>query len=76
MMLVGVVIPRSGDAGYLILDNQQCTDSEIQNHPASRNQYPGSINTANGFYHDGLHPTQHFMQLWGYHTRWVSAKRW
>jgi len=39
-----------------MLDNQQCTDSEIQNHPASRNQYPGSINTANGFHHKGLHP--------------------
>jgi hypothetical protein len=52
-MLVGAVIPRSGDAGYLMLDIQECTWNEIQKHPGSRNQYPGSVNTCNGFHRNG-----------------------
>jgi len=32
------------DDRYLMLDIQEYTGSEIQTHPVSRNQYPGSIN--------------------------------
>jgi hypothetical protein len=41
------------DAGYLMLDIQECTWNEIQKHPVSRNQYPGSVNTRNSFHHNG-----------------------
>jgi hypothetical protein len=37
------------DAGYLMLDIQECTHGELQKHPVSRNQVPGSVNTINGF---------------------------
>ena len=41
------------DAGYLMLDIQECTNSEIEKHPVSRNQYPGSVNIGNGFHRNG-----------------------
>jgi hypothetical protein len=50
------------DAGYLMLDIEECTGSEIQKHPVSRNQYPGSRNIANDFNHKGLNLRKHFMQ--------------
>jgi hypothetical protein len=37
------------DAGYLMLDNYQYTNGELQKHPVSRNQNPGSVKTGNGF---------------------------
>jgi hypothetical protein len=43
------------DAGYLMLDIPECTNGEIQKHPVSRNQYPGSVNTGNGFRPNGLY---------------------
>jgi hypothetical protein len=42
------------DAGYLMLDIQECTNGELQKHPVSRNQYPGSVNTGKGFRPNGL----------------------
>jgi len=42
------------DAGNQMLDIQECNNSEIQKHPISRNQYPGSVNTGNGFRRNGL----------------------
>jgi len=35
-------------------DMQECSDGEIQKHPVSRNQYPVSVNTGNGFRCYGL----------------------
>jgi len=76
-MLVGAVIPRSGDARYLMLDIQDCTANEIQKHPVSSlpgrsseraktgNQYPGSIHNSNGFRLNSLSQMQYFMQLSG-----------
>jgi len=46
-----------------MLDIQECTGNEIQNHPVSRNQYPGSVNTRNGFHRDNQVLIQYFMQL-------------
>jgi hypothetical protein len=43
------------DAGYLMLDIQECANSEIEKHPVSRNQNPGSINTGNCFRRNGLY---------------------
>ena len=43
------------DAGSWMLDIQECTNGEIEKHPVSRNQYPGSVNTGNGFYRNGLY---------------------
>jgi len=43
------------DAGYLMLDIQECTNSEIEKHPVSRNQDPGSVNIGNGFRLNGLY---------------------
>jgi hypothetical protein len=43
------------DAGYLMLDIQELTNGEIQKQPVSRNQYPGSVNTGNGFRRNGLY---------------------
>jgi hypothetical protein len=43
------------DAGYLMLDIQECTNSVIEKHPVSRNQDPGSVNTGNGFRLNGLY---------------------
>jgi hypothetical protein len=37
------------DAGYLMLDIQECTNSDIEKQPVSSNQDPGSVNTGNGF---------------------------
>jgi hypothetical protein len=63
------------DARYLMLDIQEGTENEIQNHPVSSlpgrsseraktgNQYPGSINIATGFRRNNLSPMQYFMQL-------------
>jgi hypothetical protein len=50
-------------ARYLILDIQEGTENEIQDHPVSRNQYPGSIDIAKGFRRNNLSPMQYFMQL-------------
>jgi hypothetical protein len=41
------------DAGYLMLDILKFADSEIQQHPVSRNQYPGSRHVANAFHCNG-----------------------
>jgi hypothetical protein len=43
------------DAGYLMLDIQVFTISEIEKQPASGNQDPGSANTGNGFRRNGLY---------------------
>jgi hypothetical protein len=53
------------DARYLMLDIYECTRNEIQKHPVSRNQYPGSRDIANDFHHNDLNPAKHFMQLKG-----------
>jgi hypothetical protein len=65
------------DARYLMLDIQECTWKAIQKHPVSSlpdrsservktgNQYPGSINIANGFRLNSLSPIQYIMQLSG-----------
>jgi hypothetical protein len=42
------------DAGYLTLAIQECTHGELQNHPASRNQYPGSVKAGDGFFCSSL----------------------
>jgi hypothetical protein len=51
------------DAGYLMLDIQECSNSEIEKQPVSSNQYPGSVNTDNDFHRNGLYIVQYFMQL-------------
>ncbi len=51
------------DAGYLMLDIQECTNSDIEKQPVSSNQDPGSVNTGNGFRRNGLYIVQYFMQL-------------
>ena len=43
------------DAGYLMLDIQECTNSDIEKQPVSSNQDPGSVNTGNGFRRNGLY---------------------
>ena len=50
------------DDGYLMLDIPEFAESEIQQHPVSRNQYPGSRHIGNVFHHSGLIPAKHFMQ--------------
>ncbi len=37
-----------------MLDIQESADSEIQKHPVSRDQYPGSANTDSGLIHNNL----------------------
>ena len=51
------------DTRYWMLDIPEFAESEIQKHPVSRNQYPGSRNIANAFHHNGLNSRKHFMQL-------------
>ncbi len=51
------------DAGYLMLDIQECTNSEIEKQPVPINQHPGSVNTDNDFRRNGLYVVQYFMQL-------------
>jgi hypothetical protein len=51
------------DAGYQMLDIHEYTKSEIQKHPVSRNQYPGSVNTGNDFHRNSLDRVPYFMQL-------------
>jgi hypothetical protein len=41
------------DAGYLMLDIPEFAESEIQQHPGSRNQDPGSRNIAKDFHCNG-----------------------
>jgi len=41
------------DAGYLMLDKLAFPASEIQKHPVSRNQYPGSRNITNDLHYSG-----------------------
>ncbi len=43
------------DAGYLMLDIQECTNSDVEKQPVSSNQDPGSVNTGNGFRRKGLY---------------------
>jgi hypothetical protein len=50
------------DAGYWMLDNQQCTDGEIQTYRVPRNQYPGSSSTGKGFRRNAMVKVKHFMQ--------------
>ena len=53
------------DTGCFILDIQDSSNSEIETHPASRDQDPGSANAVNGFplyYSDEI---LYFMQLQG-----------
>jgi len=38
------------DPEYLMLDIPDIAEGEIQKHPESRNQYPGSRHIANGFH--------------------------
>jgi hypothetical protein len=51
------------DTRYWMLDIGEFAGSEIQKHPVSRNQYPGSRNIANAFHHSGLNPKKRFMLL-------------
>jgi hypothetical protein len=53
------------DAGYLTLAIQECTHGELQNHPASRNQYPGSGNNTKSFRPNGLCKMQYSLRLLG-----------
>ena len=48
-----------------MLDIQECSNSEVQKHPVSRNQYPESANTGNGFRCNDLDRIYNFMQLKG-----------
>ena len=43
-------------------DIQECSNSEVQKHPVSRNQYPESANTGNGFRYNVLSQTHNFIQ--------------
>ena len=43
------------DAGYLMLDIQECTNSDIEKQPVSSYQDPGSVNTGNGLRRNGLY---------------------
>jgi len=51
------------DAGYLMLDIQQCTGNAIQKHPGSRIQDPGSVNIRNDFHRNDQVRIPFFMQL-------------
>jgi hypothetical protein len=53
------------DARYWMLDIQASTANEIQKHPVSRNQYPGSRDNAKDFHQNDLNPARHFMKLKG-----------
>jgi hypothetical protein len=53
------------DAGYWMLDIPEFAGSEVQKHPVSRNQYPGSRNIANDFHQETLIARKHFMKLKG-----------
>jgi len=44
------IYERMLDAGYLMLDDEESTIREFHNHPVSRNQNPGSVNTGAGFH--------------------------
>jgi len=44
---------------------QECPNSEMQKHPVSSNQDPGSANAGAGFRRNGLDWIQDFMQLSG-----------
>ena len=46
-------------------DIQECSNSEVQKHPVSRNQYPESANTGNGVCCNGPGRTHNFMKLLG-----------
>jgi hypothetical protein len=60
----GYLSERSGDpASAGMLDILKFAQSEIQKHPVSRNQYPGSRDITNDFHHNDLNPGKHFMQL-------------
>jgi len=41
------------DARYLMLDVYQYMNGEFHQHPVSRNQNPGSVNTRNGLHRSG-----------------------
>ena len=48
-----VVAATMLDAGYLMLDILEFPTSEIEKHPVSRNQYPGSRNIASDLHYNG-----------------------
>jgi hypothetical protein len=50
------------DAGYWMLDIQQCTDGEIEKYRVTRNQYPGSSSTGKCFRGNAMVMVSHFMQ--------------
>jgi len=43
------------DARYLMLDIQECTNSDIEEQLVSSNLDPESVNTGNGFRRNGLY---------------------
>jgi len=47
------------------MDIQECTGGEMQKHPASSIQNPGSRNISNDFHQNTLFAKKHFMQLMG-----------
>jgi hypothetical protein len=51
------------DAGYLMLDIQKCSNSAIQKHPVSGNQYPVSARNGHGLCPPNLDCLQTSMQL-------------
>ena len=51
-----------------MLDIQEHSISEIEKHPVSRDQNPGSANADKGFHHNSLDEMQYFMQLVGLHS--------
>ena len=62
------------DAGYLMLGIAKFAESEIQKHPVSRNQYPGSLNIANGLHHNGFNIRKYFRQLRGQlRSKWENC---
>ena len=58
-----VINTQIPDAWYWILDMQEYSNSEIQKHPVSSNQNPGSVHTDHSFRRSKLVWIEDFMQL-------------
>jgi Ni/Co efflux regulator RcnB len=54
---------------------QEHSISEIEKHPVSRDQNPGSANVDKGFHRNSLDEIQYFMQLNGYHSYLLFFQR-
>ena len=65
MLKLGAHSGEMLDSGCLMLAFKDFSNSEIENHPVSRCQYPGSANDSNGFSGTSLNKSNDFMQLEG-----------